>query len=236
MPLDANSHKPLYLQLAAVIRHQIESGEIAVGEKILSEHALARQYGVGRPTVRQATELLVRTGRLKRKRGSGTFVAETDDAVDLLSLGGTMASFEKSGTALSSKVIKAMKLRPRNDVFGGNAYTMDRTSAVNRKIILLEQFAFDPQIFPDLDRLDCSGSLSDLVRQHYNREAIRAIQHFTVVTADEKLAKVMRSTPGMAFLKVNRVLDFREATGAVHVTLHCDTSEMAFSQAIQEPV
>ena len=40
----------------------------------------------------------------------------------------------------------------------------------------------------DIDLLDCSGSLSSLVRNHYNRDAIRARQQFTVVEADKEIA------------------------------------------------
>ena len=84
MTLNASSPIPLYRQLALRIREHIDRGEIGVSEKIPSEHRLAREYGIGRPTVRQATDLLVREGVLQRRRGSGTFVlppyTELDDA------------------------------------------------------------------------------------------------------------------------------------------------------------
>ena len=238
MQLDSYSHKPLYIQLADIIRDQIESGSLATGERISSEHELARHYGVGRPTVRQATDLLVRSGQLERKRGSGTYVAEGRDAIDLLSLGGTMASFEKSGVPLSTNIVKPMSLHPVaiEDFDGDQAFTMDRTGSVNRKVVLLEQFSFNPKVFPDLDKLDCSGSLSTLVRLHYKHEAIRARQQFSVASADRSRAKAMKCAEGAPLLKVDRTLDFRDAARAVKVTIHCDTTDMAFSQVIQEPV
>ncbi|HEX4355413.1 MAG TPA: GntR family transcriptional regulator, partial [Polyangiales bacterium] len=68
--LDAASPLPLYHQLAEELLAQITTGELVPGHKLPSEHELAASYGVGRPTVRQATDSLVQRGLLTRKRGS----------------------------------------------------------------------------------------------------------------------------------------------------------------------
>ncbi|MFW6357383.1 MAG: GntR family transcriptional regulator, partial [bacterium] len=91
--LNRSSPLPLYHQLAEAILAEIRSGVYAVGAKIPSENELAAVYSIGRPTVRQALDSLVRKGILVRRRGAGTFVAPQPETVDLFSLGGTMASF-----------------------------------------------------------------------------------------------------------------------------------------------
>ena len=68
--LNSSSPVPLYQQLADRLRSAIAEEHYALGGRIPSEHALAERYGVGRPTVRQATELLVRQGVLERRRGA----------------------------------------------------------------------------------------------------------------------------------------------------------------------
>ncbi len=73
--LNSNSPIPLYQQLADRIQAAVLDGNYAVGEKIPSEHQMAATYQVGRPTVRQATDLLVRKRVLQRRRGSGTRLA-----------------------------------------------------------------------------------------------------------------------------------------------------------------
>ncbi|MCP4207766.1 MAG: GntR family transcriptional regulator, partial [Shimia sp.] len=93
MSLNTHSPIPLYQQLADRIRYEIETGGYRVNDKIPSEHVLAKQYAIGRPTVRQATDLLVRKGILQRKRGSGTFVLPPTQRIDLFSLTGTSAAF-----------------------------------------------------------------------------------------------------------------------------------------------
>lgn len=60
---------PRYQQIAEIIRRDLR----AEGERIPSEHALCARFGVSRPTVRQALEVLVQEGRLYRHAGRGTF-------------------------------------------------------------------------------------------------------------------------------------------------------------------
>ena len=100
--LDFSSPVPLYYQLAELFREQIRMGELEAGTRLPSENALAATFGVGRPTVRQGTELLVRQGLLQRRRGAGTFVRQRVPEVDLFDLAGTMTSFRDKNLPLGT--------------------------------------------------------------------------------------------------------------------------------------
>lgn len=50
--------------------------ELAVGDALPPERTLAPQFDVSRMTLRRAVEELIREGRLVRRHGAGTFVAE----------------------------------------------------------------------------------------------------------------------------------------------------------------
>lgn len=50
--------------------------ELGVGDALPPERTLAPRFGVSRMTLRRAVEELVREGRLTRRHGAGTFVAE----------------------------------------------------------------------------------------------------------------------------------------------------------------
>ena len=84
--LDSSSPVPLYHQLAERLLTGIRTGAYPTGCRLPSEPELARVYGIGRPTVRQATDVLVRRRIVERRRGSGTFVVDPPERVDLLSL------------------------------------------------------------------------------------------------------------------------------------------------------
>ena len=50
---------------------------VEVGQKIPNEFDLARRFGVGRSTIREAVRSLVSRGILEVRRGSGTYVIST---------------------------------------------------------------------------------------------------------------------------------------------------------------
>lgn len=55
---------------------------LEVGQKIPNEFDLAKQFGVGRSTIREAVKGLVSKGILEVRRGSGTYVVSTSLTVD----------------------------------------------------------------------------------------------------------------------------------------------------------
>ena len=71
-----NNHStPKYMQLALILKQQIEAGHWQPRDVIPSERQLEIQYRVSRPTIRQAIEYLERLGLLYREHGKGTFVS-----------------------------------------------------------------------------------------------------------------------------------------------------------------
>lgn len=67
---------PLYARIRDDLRGRIERGEYAVGSVIPSELELADEYGVSRPTVRQAVQELADEGLLDKRRRRGTVVCQ----------------------------------------------------------------------------------------------------------------------------------------------------------------
>ncbi len=60
--------------LAATLRRRIAAGEIAVGDRLPTERAIAEAEQVSRGTVREALRLLELDGMIRRRQGSGTTV------------------------------------------------------------------------------------------------------------------------------------------------------------------
>ncbi len=55
----------------------ILEGSLKAGERLPPERALAEQFGVSRPSLREAIQKLAARGLLVSRQGGGTFVAET---------------------------------------------------------------------------------------------------------------------------------------------------------------
>jgi GntR family transcriptional regulator len=76
MKLDPASPRPLYQQLADLLRSQIVSGERASGTRLPSEPELVAEFEIARNTARLAMGQLRAEGLAYTGHGRGTFVAE----------------------------------------------------------------------------------------------------------------------------------------------------------------
>jgi DNA-binding GntR family transcriptional regulator len=72
--IDPYSHVPRYLQLAALLRARIESGELGPGDRLPSQPTLVQEYGVAKMTAAKALRVLVDEGLAVTVPGMGTFV------------------------------------------------------------------------------------------------------------------------------------------------------------------
>lgn len=70
--------RSISVRIAEQILARIQAGEFSVGTKLPSEAELARQFGVSRPTVREALGALQFVGYIDSARGSGSRVASAD--------------------------------------------------------------------------------------------------------------------------------------------------------------
>lgn len=61
-------------QVAEQLEKQILDGVLTAGAKLASERGLAEEYGVSRPSIRDAIKQLEAKGLVTRKQGGGTFV------------------------------------------------------------------------------------------------------------------------------------------------------------------
>lgn len=76
----------LYASIKDDLLAKIKNGTYAEGETIPSEVDLAREYGVSRPTIRQALQVLANAGYLDRRKRRGTVVSNSnaEDTTDVL--------------------------------------------------------------------------------------------------------------------------------------------------------
>lgn len=75
---DKKSKRPLGAQIEDELMKYILQKPVEPGQKIPNEFELARQFCVGRSTIREAVKGLVSRGILEVRRGSGTYVINTN--------------------------------------------------------------------------------------------------------------------------------------------------------------
>jgi GntR family transcriptional regulator len=96
---------PLYHQLKLVLQRDIEQGIYKPGGRLPSEPELIRQYGVSRITVRQALDELEAEGRVMRRHGKGTYVAELRIEQELVRLTDFEEDMQQAGQNPSSRML-----------------------------------------------------------------------------------------------------------------------------------
>jgi GntR family transcriptional regulator len=76
--VDSQADRPVYKQIAELLRGAIATGVLEPGEQVPSEHELCAEYGVARGTARQAIMLLRNEGLIEAVHGLGCFVREPE--------------------------------------------------------------------------------------------------------------------------------------------------------------
>jgi GntR family transcriptional regulator len=236
--LNPDSPIPLYRQLADILLNRIRSGRYVEDSRIPSEPKLATEFGVGRPTVRQAVEVLAREGILRRKKGSGTYVQSVREEVDLLSLGGTTAAFAQAKTPVKTRILTPptlVEVEPdRDNPFSGSvAWHIRRLSMVQTDPVLLEVFYMNAELFAGIEQMDIRGrSLSRIVKERFYMTPSGGRQTFSISYVSGQNAANLGLAETAPVLEVNRYLDFPNAASAVFARLFCRTDRFVFSQKI----
>jgi GntR family transcriptional regulator len=179
-------------ELLAMLDH------LEVGQAIPSERRLAAELGVSRPTLRAATDELVREGLLRRRHGSGTYVAEPKIAVPL-----TMTSFSEDmarrGMRPGSRVLSfgqisaGAKLGQRLRISPVEAvWAIQRLRLANDETMAIEFLHVPRRIAPDLRREDLEQrSFYELLRDRFGLAIASGVQTIEPTVTSELEAKIL---------------------------------------------
>lgn len=237
--LNPQSPIPLYHQLAEIFTDRIRTGIYQPKDLIPSETSIADTFGVGRPTVRQAMDILVRKGLIERKRGSGTYVKDPDAQVDIFSLAGTSQAFLTRGIQtrveiLTPVCLKTVSDEENNPFYNQEAYYFSRLTRVEEEPVLLETFYLHPQLFKGIETMDLENrSLSSLVSDQFYLSPVKGHQTFKLSFLDKERSAFLNLTPNDPILEVRRKLDFPGNSQAIFSRMLCRTDRFSFSQTIQ---
>jgi len=85
-----DGYRPAYETIAAKITELISSEDLKPGDRLPTEHELSEQLGVSRTVVREAVKVLVATGLVYTRRGSGLYVANKASSLHMTVLDSLM--------------------------------------------------------------------------------------------------------------------------------------------------
>jgi GntR family transcriptional regulator len=185
--------------------------ELAPGEALPPERALAESFSTSRTTIRQALRELTIEGRLVRMHGRGTFAALPKMAQPL-QLTSYTQDMRRRGLASRSRLLSVgqvsadeelawrLDVRPRARVL-----RIERLRMASEEPMAIETTHLDASRFPGLaKRLGDSVSLYALLADDYDVHLAQAEETIETVPAPPKEAALLDTTVGYPMLLLSR--------------------------------
>lgn len=198
-----------YLEAKSRIRTMAE--QFPPGSSIPPERELAAACDVSRTTVRKALAELEAEGRLVRRQGSGTYVAEPKLAWPLTASGITeQASDEHTGihtTVLSTQHHPATdELADRLGLrTGRQVLAVESLRSVNGAPLAIERAYLAARRYPGLaDAVVRTGSVPEALREGYGVSVAHAVSTIETAPAGPQDAALLRTDAGAPLLLMTR--------------------------------
>lgn len=212
--VDDGAPWPKYHQIYLVLRQRISDGALQPGSSFPSEHALTREFGVSRITVRKALERLEREGAIRRQRGRGTFVNARDvDTMVSASLSGSIENLIAMGLQTQVEVISldyvpaSLAVAARLELAPGA--TVQR--AVRVRSHEGRPFSYLATHVPaaigrTYTAEDMRGTPLILLLERAGVDIVSGEQTITARLAEPEVARLLGVEPGAALLSITRLL------------------------------
>lgn len=215
---------PKYQSISNDLRRLIVDGEIAPGERLAAQHALAQDYGVTVMTLRQALADLEADGLIHAVKGSGTFVSEPPSVrYDLDHLWSFTQEMTEQGVEVVTEVL-AVNLRPEpveaeraRRALGGDddrslVEIVRRRSIAGSPVVLQRSFLAD-SVWRNIEHVDLtSRSLYDVLADVCSLELDRASETLRAVGLSAADAATLDVDEGLPSLESVRVSTTRDGT------------------------
>lgn len=211
--VDRASVVPAYAQIEERIVDLVESGRLAVGDRLPSERDLADWVGVSRLTARAALASLAQRGLVERGAGRrGTVVARAKLAYDLGHFAGFTETVHRHGLAASARIRALNELaapvvvaRELRLAAGAPVYRIERLRFAGGEPLTLEDSWIPAERFPDFVDHDMRGSLYALMRDSYDCGPVRAVERLEPTLAEDHHAEALGVEVGSPLMLVVRV-------------------------------
>jgi len=206
--------RPLHAAIAEQLTAAIAAGKLSPGTRLPPERELAESLRVSRMTVRQALGELERDGLLRRVvgRGGGTFVREPERRGFPAAARSISAELRRQGGASAAEPISAV-IEPAGRRAGAalELRRSDRVVVITRlrlaggKPLAVERSSLPARLFPDIEDMDLSGSLPDLMADGFGLRPVRSVERLELAEARPSDARALGVRRGAPLLLVERI-------------------------------
>lgn len=216
--VDHNSVVPLHIQVEELLLAIIKLPDYANGKLLPKEIELAKNIGVSRSTVRQASNRLAEKRLILRKKGIGTKVNKNMIVTKLDNWSSFSKEMLEQGRTLFNHSFDLKKVRPNKEVcfklgIGSDSevYRLSRVRGDKNEPQVYFISYFHPKVVLK-DEYDYSRPLYDIIEEKCGYYAEVSKEGISAMLADKKRAQKLRIKEGSPVLKRERlVLDRGQA-------------------------
>ena len=208
---------PKYRTIANDVRQQIDSGQLAPGEQLPAQTAMAADYGVTVMTLRQALAELEHDGLVRAERGKGTFVANAPAVTfGLNRLSSFAQEMAHQGTSIETEVLcvdnpsamadAARAYRAAPEFIDEDVVTVVRRRSINGAVVVVQRSLLASGLWQLVEGSDLtSQSLYDALADRARARVERASETFRAVTVTGDNARLLGVGEGTAAMESTRV-------------------------------
>lgn len=210
---------PLHAEVAAMIRHQILSGDLAPGSRVPALRELCEQLSVARMTVVQAMNTLEEEGLIERHSGRGTFVKEVETLDrQTLHMKAELSQLHSMVSQLEVSVLDGNTTIESTEE--GLAFRcMRRLHARDGKPFCRVDIRLDDALFQQAPARFCNEIVVSVLKD-IGVAVASARQKVTISYADFELAQALNVNVNSAVFRVYR--EFFDANGALIYSANLD--------------
>lgn len=149
-----------YREIYNIFKEEIENGTLKPNQKISDELTLCKKFNCSRMTIKKALDILVQEGLLFRKRGIGSFVMNSTNTHQRI----TLSERELTGLTKSAKNSVTSKILVFKLIFANETianflnmkpneplYSIYRLRYINNDPCVLEQTYMNPALIPGIN-------------------------------------------------------------------------------------
>lgn len=202
---------PLYMQLHRRIADAIAAGVLKAGDSLPSEREMAAMTGLSRVTVRKGVEMMVASGQLIQKRGSGTFVAPRVERLEqaLSRLTSFTEDMHRRGKQVASRWLVRGLFSPAPEEVMALGLGADESVARLERVrssdgvpLAIERASLSARLLPDPQNVDTS--LYAFLKSR-GTVPVRAVQRISAANLGPKDAELLGVGQGVAGLRIERL-------------------------------
>lgn len=208
---------PLYYQIKSIICSEIEQGNYQPGDMIPTEEEMIRHFNVSSTTVRQAVTEMVQEGKLYRRKGKGTFVAQSKLKQDLSRKQQSLfEQMTQQGKTLTTKVLDLRIGAAPTDV----AQTLEIDD--NSSIVFFQCCFFSDSTPLMLQKNYLPSPAADYLLSHdFSTEPLRtALKNHDPSRAPHHAHNVIETIPSSQFIAANLGIQEGDPILLIHTTLY----------------